>query len=97
MKSEKEHKADLTQQAERGAQADALLNNALLKDAFEAMGEEINRAWRESAVHEVEVRENAHKMSMLLERLRSFLEVRARTGTAATKKLLELEKEKPDG
>ncbi|BAQ16920.1 hypothetical protein [Methyloceanibacter caenitepidi] len=94
-----DHKPDtakLTEQANRGAQASAIINHPLFNEAFEKMEARILEGWKESAAEDHEGRHNAYLMQRLLANLKEQFEHCVRTGDAASKQLLQIEKETKD-
>lgn len=74
---------------ERGHQADALLQNALLKQALNELDEFYCAAWR--AAKTVEAREDAHRYVTLLTKLVADIQSISTTGKMETARQKELE------
>lgn len=74
----------------RGERAEALLNDELLKEAFERVEAVYMSTWRNSDALDVEIRERAWQAVGLLSDLRNILISVVREGEAATKKVAAL-------
>ena len=81
---------DKQQQADRGDRAKRLLENELLKEAFDEIERVIEEGWKDSAGHEHEQRQNAYLMHRLLQNFKGHFEQLVRTGDHARKELLKL-------
>lgn len=75
--------------AERGHQAQLLLDNALLKETLSELDAEYHTAWRSAKT--VEAREDLHRYVKVLERISSDLLTVAQTGQLERARLKELE------
>lgn len=80
----------LRQQADRGERAKRVLENELVKEAFESMEKTIMDAWRLSAADEDGARNNAYLMYRLLQNLKQQFAHMVATGEAANKQLLQI-------
>lgn len=83
----------LREQQDRGARADQILNDPLVKDAFEKMRSETRSTWENSKIDEVDVREDVFRMECLLKRLEEYFQQHIRTGNHA-RNLLSSTKDK---
>jgi hypothetical protein len=72
---------------ERGAEAQRLIEHPLVIEAFERVEAAYMRAWRTSAMEEVEKRERAHDAVLLLTDLKGFLHAVMRDGEGAAELL----------
>lgn len=72
----------------RARQAQRLLDDPLLKEAFEAAEAEYIKQWRSSPVRDTEGREHLYVMLRSLERVKGHLE-----SLAATGKLIDAQRE----
>lgn len=75
--------------AERGHQAELLLQNSLLKETLSNLDAEYHRAWRDAKT--VEAREDLFRYVKVLERLSSDLLIVAQTGQLERARIKELE------
>lgn len=82
----------LHQQKSRGERAQALLDNPLLNEAFDAVDATLVSIWREAKT--VDVREQAHIAVKLLPQIRQVIEAHVKEGELARKKLEEMVKPK---
>ena len=72
-------------EAERGRQAQAVLDNPVYADGYAAIEQELMHKWRDSRdAHE---REQLHRLLMALTLIRSRLEATMRTGKVALDKI----------
>ena len=72
-------------EAERGRQAQAVLDNPVYADGYAAIEQELMHKWRDSRdAHE---REQLHRLLMALQLIRSRLEATMRTGKVALDKI----------
>lgn len=78
--------------AERGYQAQVLLENPLLKEILSALDGEYHTAWRDAKT--VEAREDLYRYVKVLERIAVDLKSVAMTGMLERKRLDELEAKK---
>lgn len=83
----------LRKQSARGKQAENLLKNRLLNEAFEMIESELYEKWKATVAGEEEQRENAYLMHRMLQNFKSHFEQIVRTGKHASN-LLELDKGK---
>lgn len=80
---------DKRKQAARGTSAKALLQNDILRDAFDAIEQEISDGWKNSVGAETENRENAYYMHRALQALKDKINYFINTGDIANKQLSE--------
>lgn len=80
-------------QMDRGERAERILAEPLVKEAFEKIEAEIIEAWKNSAADDERGRENAFLLQRLLRNFREHFEQWVRTGEAAKRELLEIEKQ----
>lgn len=73
----------LTQAAQRGAQAEALLRNELLTEAFTALESDYIKAWASTEAGQSAARENYWKALQILADVRRHLVTAARDGRLA--------------
>lgn len=74
---------------QRGVQADALLANDLFREVMNKLDEEYTAAWR--AASSVEVREDCHRYTRLIEKLIADIQSVANTGKIAQARVKELQ------
>jgi hypothetical protein len=86
-------KAKKAADRDRGERAKRLLEDPLFKEAFEKIDAAIVEGWRTSNGNDHEGRHNAYLMQRLLKNLKEQFAQIVRTGDAAGKELLMLEKE----
>ena len=86
----------LRSQAERGRQAETLVNHPLLVEAFDTIEKEIDKGWKDSLSTDREARDNAYMLHRVLSTLRSNLKAIIVNGNNA-KVLLQLEEVKGGG
>lgn len=84
----------LRKQRSRGEQAKRLLENPLIKEAFEAIEQAITDGWKNSAADDDRARQNAYLLARLLENFKQQFRTVINTGKVAEKDLLEIA-EKP--
>lgn len=89
-RSEAELQARKRRQADRGVEAEKLLNNPLLNETLDAMESTITESWKKSHSEEHEVRHNNYLMIRLLGNLRHSLRTTMQTGKAAEKELMRM-------
>lgn len=80
----------LRKQQDRGARAEAVLNNELVVEAFAAIEAELMKAWQHSAADEKEQRDNAYMMFRLLQNFKAQFSQAVHTGKAAQKQLMTI-------
>jgi hypothetical protein len=80
----------LRSQAERGRQAEELVNHPLLLEAFDNIEKVIDTGWKNSSSEDRQARDNAYLLHRVLSNLRSNLKAIIVSGGNA-KKLLQLE------
>jgi len=78
----------LNEQATRGDKAKQLLDNELIKDAFDVIEKTILDAWRNSSADQKDERDNAYIMFRLLQNFKEQFKRAIITGNAAKKELL---------
>lgn len=80
-------------QMDRGERANRILAEPLVKEAFDKIRAEIIEAWENSAADDERGRHNAYLLQRLLRNFESHFKQIVRTGEAAKRELLEIEKE----
>lgn len=80
----------LRKQAERGARAEALLNNDLLQEAFDKIESALMDEWRNTGAEDGQRREDAWRSHKLLQNLKGYLKKVVIDGAAANKQLLQI-------
>lgn len=80
----------LRKAAERGPRAKALLDNELLKEAFEKIEQALMDDWRNTSSEDNQRREDAWRSYKLLQNLRGYLTRLVTTGEASAKELLKV-------
>lgn len=80
-------------QMDRGQRAERVLNDPLVKEAFDKIRDEIVEAWENSDADDDRGRHNAYLLQRLLRNFESQFKQIVRTGEAAKRELLEIEKE----
>lgn len=80
----------LRKAAERGPRAKALLDNELLKEAFEKIEQTLMDEWRNTSTEDAQRREDAWRSYKLLGALRGYLVKTVTNGDAAAKELLKV-------
>jgi hypothetical protein len=80
----------LRKAAERGPRAKALLDNDLLKEAFEKIEQTLMDDWRNTSSEDNQRREDAWRTFKLLQNLRGHLGRIVTNGDAAAKELLRV-------
>jgi hypothetical protein len=80
----------LNKAKERGAQAEALLRNELLTEAFKQLEARYIAAWGSTHPHETETRENLWRATQILGDVRRHLIRVAADGKLANKELSDL-------
>jgi len=83
-------KAKLAEQQARGERARQILEDPLVEEFFGQAEEETMTAWRNSAIDETDVREDAWRMYQALQRLRSCFQTTIANGEFARHQLLKL-------
>jgi hypothetical protein len=76
----------------RGAQAEALLANELLVEAFNTLDAEYNAAWRNSGARDTEGRERLWQAIQILSKVQLHLKFVIEDGKIAKRQLEEIEK-----
>lgn len=83
--------AKLRQQQARGDRARRILDDELVREAFEKIEAAIVEGWKGSASHEEEQRRNAYLMHRLFQNFRAEFTRAVTTGAAAGKELLRIQ------
>lgn len=78
----------------RANRAKQLLEDDLLKEAFESVNAALNDAWAVSTIAQTDEREKLWLMIKLLARVRSHLEAVMQGGKLATARLTEIERKR---
>jgi hypothetical protein len=86
----------LRAQAERGRQAEELVNNPLLREAFDNVRRVIETGWQNTSSEDRQARENAYYLLRSLQALEGNLKAIIVNGANA-KRLLQLEEIKGGG
>jgi hypothetical protein len=73
----------LNEDRDRGAQAERLLRDPLLVEAFDVLENEFMQAWRQSAVADTEARERIYNLCQALEGVKGHLKTVVDTGKLA--------------
>jgi len=76
-------RTSLDDEIRRGDQADLLLQNPLLVEAFQSIEQELTESWIQSPQRDVEGREKIHLSMCLLRKLRAQIQEVAETGKIA--------------
>ena len=77
----------LNKAAERGARAARLLEDDLLKEAFETLDRDYTKAWRETAARDTDARERLWQATQVLGKVRDHLLAVANNGKLAQREL----------
>ncbi len=77
--------------AERGAQAERLLNEPLLGEAFASLEAEFLNAWKATGARDTEARERLWQAFQIVGKVKTHLSTVAQRGTLARKELEEIE------
>jgi hypothetical protein len=80
----------LNRAKERGAQAEMLLRNEMLAEAFKQLEAQYLAAWGATHAHEVEARENLWRATQILGDVRRHLIKVVNDGKLASKELADL-------
>lgn len=75
---------------QRGMNADALLENEMLKESMAALGNYYTQAWHDA--DKIEAREDCHRYMKLIERFWTDLRSVSNTGKLEQARILELER-----
>ena len=67
------NEAKLRTQQERAAHAERLLNDPLLKEAFEKLDDEFMRSWRQTSVNDTESRERIYSLCTALDAIKQYI------------------------
>lgn len=76
------------EEVQRGLDAERLLREPLLVEAFEKLDKEYTRAWQTSPVRDVEGREKLFLTQLLLTRVRDHLRITMESGQLTQKRSL---------
>jgi len=82
--------AKLAQEVARSQDAQALLENPLLIEAFDAIEKEIDKEWKQSKANDADAREKLYLMNRLLAKLKGQIQTHVQTGRLAQKQLIDL-------
>jgi hypothetical protein len=80
----------LNRAAERGARAQRLLDDDLLKEAFETLDRDYVKAWRETAARDTDARERLWQAVQIVGRVRDHLVTVVNGGKLAQRELNEI-------
>ncbi|NIR49997.1 hypothetical protein GWO43_15980 [candidate division KSB1 bacterium] len=80
----------LRMEAQRGKQAQDVLDNELVKDAFSKIENALNETWKRSDPNDTEGRERVYLSIKLLQRFKDQFEFAVRTGNIAEDELLRI-------
>lgn len=92
--SESEQKQKWRAQADRGVEAERILNHPMVKEALEEMESNIVERWKNTGAEEDRQRYNAYLMYRLLNNFRDQFEQKIKTGKMAEKKLTQIKDRK---
>lgn len=84
---------ELEQQAQRGTEAERLLEHPLLVEAFDLIEQDIRDKWTNSPARDVDGREALWTQLRLLHRVRAEIQTVAETGKVARATLLQKARE----
>lgn len=76
------------EEVQRGLDAERLLREPLIVEAFEILDEEYTRAWKTSPVRDAEGREKLYLTQLMLERFRAHLRIAMENGQLTQKRSL---------
>ena len=79
-------------QRERASNAERLLNEPLIKEAFDYLDTEFMRAWKQSSVEDTQARERIYNLCQALEAVKGHLKSVVETGKMAKAQLDQLKK-----
>lgn len=82
----------LREQRERAAQAERILNEPLILEAFDYLDTEFMRAWKQSSVEDTQARERIYNLCQALEAVKGHLKSVIETGKMAKAQLDQLKK-----
>ena len=80
----------LNKAAERGARAQRLLEDDLLKEAFETLDRDYTKAWRETAARDTDARERLWQAVQVVAKVRDHLVSVVNGGKLAQREMNEL-------
>lgn len=80
----------LEQESSRGTQAQLLLENPLIADAFNTLENEIKTAWEDSPARDEKGREKLYEMLMLTRKVKRHFESLVLTGEMARRTLADV-------
>jgi hypothetical protein len=80
----------LNKAAERGARAQRLLDDDLLKDAFETLDRDYTKAWRETAARDTDARERLWQAVQIVGKVRDHLTHLVNGGKLAQREMSEI-------
>lgn len=86
------NEAKLRTHQERAAHAERLMNDPLLKEAFQKLDEEFIRTWRQTSVNDNEARERIYALCTALEAIKGHLAGVIVDGKIAKMNLEQLQK-----
>lgn len=76
------------EEVQRGLDAERLLREPLLVEAFDLLQEEYTKAWRTSPARDVDGREKLYLTLLMLDRVRDHLRIAMENGQIAQKRSL---------
>ena len=82
----------LRAERERASNAERLLNEPLIKEAFDYLDTEFMRAWKQSSVEDTQARERIYNLCKALEAVKGHLKSVIETGKMAKAQLDQLKK-----
>lgn len=82
----------LREDIDRANQAEALLNNPILTDAFAHLEQQFMEAWRQSSVNDTENRERIYHLCTALEAVKGHLRTVVESGKIAQANLDNIKK-----
>ena len=86
------NEAKLLQQRDRAVNAERILNEPLIIEAFDYLDAEFMRAWKQSSVEDTQARERIYNLCQALEAVKGHLKSVIETGKMAKAQLDQLKK-----
>lgn len=81
-------------EASLGTQAQSLLDNELIKGAFESLEQEYTKAWRDTAVRDTDARERLWQAVQIVGKVQTHLKTIAMNGQLAKHELNQVAEQK---
>jgi hypothetical protein len=85
---------DLHLEASKGEQAQTLLDNELLKGAFEGLESEYTKAWRDTAVRDTDARERLWQALQIVGKVQTHLKAIVMNGQLARHEINQVAQQK---